>query len=157
MEEIFDKTKELNNKIMEDEQEICNLNEELSNLTHICPHEIVFKYNDNHPHKMVIDGNYFCPACGKIIMCTNSDELANTDFKNSRVIPLTNISLRGTKETLSLIRNEVYDNLDLYYDRHVRLDYLIKKMEDTLKDQVYDYYQDIPFIKVLKRKWPKCK
>ena len=85
----------------------------------ICPHEIVFKYTDDHPRKTATDGSYFCPACGKTIRCYHKEQLSETPFNNSRIIPLTDLSLFGTSEVHHIIRNEVYNNMELYYNKDI--------------------------------------
>lgn len=137
--EIFEETGRIGNEIGKYRRKIETLNKEYLELTELCPHEIVFKYMDNHPRKMMIDGTYFCPACGKIITCTNKDQINESPFKDSRVIPLINLSLLGTPGVHYMIRNEVYDNFDVYYDPNVSTLDLANKMEDVLKDYQYEY------------------
>lgn len=147
MEEIFIKTKELENELLIEQTRLEKINEKLSKLMETCPHELVFKYNDNHPRKRVIDGHYFCPACGKIIICFNSNQLNETDFKNSRVISLMDISIQGTKRTLNIIKKEVSKNLNLYYHSNVDDSVLALLMKHKLEKEEYDYYSSKEFIK----------
>ena len=136
---IFEETGKIGNEIGRLREKIENLNMKYLAMTELCPHEIVFKYNDNHPRKKVFDGTYFCPACGKIIKCFGIDMIYDTQFKDSRIIPLTNLSLLGTPENHHIIRNEVYDNIDLYYDPVISIQELSSKMENLLKDMQYEY------------------
>ena len=101
----------------------------------LCPHEIVFKYNDNFPRKMIIDGTYYCPACSKTIKCIDKNQIINTSFNNSKVIPLLNLSLIGNEDTYDTIKNEVYSNLDFYYSSDTTIDEMSLKMEEVLKDK----------------------
>ena len=130
--EIFEKTGKIGNEIGKLREKIENLNMKYLEMTELCSHEIVFKYNDNYARKAMIDGNYFCPACGKIIKCFGMDKIYDTQFKDSRIIPLTNLSLLGTPENHHIIRNEVYDNMDVYYDPIIPIEELSSKMEEKL-------------------------
>ena len=140
---IFEESGRLGNEIKIEKQKIEKLNEQCLELMDICPHEIVFKYINNHPRKAVLDGNYFCPACGKSIFFLDKEKLLESDFKKSRVIPLINLSLIGSKEVYSAIRREVYDNLDLYYSKDIDTEILSEKMEELLQDKQYNYKDGI--------------
>ncbi len=139
MRKIFEETERLEKELIEEQKKLEQLDKKLLELTNICPHEVVFCYSDNHPRKMNIYGKYFCPACGKIVICTSYNQVRKTDFKNSRIISL-KLLLRGTEKTLTLLRNEVYNNLDLYYNPNINEDFLSGKMEDVLKSEEYNYY-----------------
>ena len=133
--EIFDESKKLNEEIEKLKKQIENINLQYHAMMEFCPHEIVFKYNDNYPRKMIIDGNYFCPACGKIITLSKQSNISSTQFKNSRVIPLVNLSLFGTPEVHNTIRQEVYSNVDYYYDKNRNVEEMSSKMESILQEQ----------------------
>ena len=134
---IFEETGKIGNEIHKLRGKIEDLNIKYLAITELCSHEIVFKYNDNHSRK--IDGNYFCPACGKTIKCFGKDQIYDTQFKDSRIIPLSNLSLLGTPENHRIIRNEVYDNMGIYYDPIIPIQELSSKMENLLKDMQYEY------------------
>ncbi len=140
---IFDETSRIGSEAAIERRKLEHLNKEWLRLISICPHEIVFKYMDNHPYKALIDGSYFCPACGKILDHLTVKQFNESDFHNSRVIPLTDLSLLGTKEVFQSIRKEVFDNMELYYNPENSIEELSLKMEDVLRDQQYDYYQDV--------------
>ena len=105
----------------------------------LCPHELVFKFSDNHPRKALNDASYFCPSCGKAIVFIQEKQLKETEFKTSKIISLTNLSLIGTNDVFSAIRNEVYNNIDLYYNSNVLKEELINKMESLLEDKQSKY------------------
>ena len=105
----------------------------------LCNHELVFNYHDNILRKAVIDGSYYCPACGKVIEFINQDQINNTVFKNSRIIPLNNISLIGTKDVHDAIRNEVYSNIKYYYNFNITDEDLSNKMEELLAEYQCSY------------------
>lgn len=148
---IFEETGKIGNEIGRLREKIENLNTKYLEMTELCPHEIVFKYNDNHSRKMMIDGTYFCPACGKAIKCFGIDQIYDTQFKDSRIIPLTKLSLLGTPEVYRIMRNEVYDNMDTYYDSIVSVQELSSKMEDILKDKQYEYENPKKVLKKTRR------
>ena len=50
--EAFHKTGRLAEKIKENGRQLQRLKSELEEVMDKCPHEIVFKYIDNHPRKM---------------------------------------------------------------------------------------------------------
>ena len=131
---IFEETGKIGNEIGRLREKIEDLNIKYLEMTELCPHEIVFKYNDNHPRKMMIDGTYFCPACGKSIRCFGIDQIYDTPFKDSRIIFLSNLSLLGTPEVHRIMRNEVYQNMELYYNHELDIEELSSRMEEILKD-----------------------
>ncbi len=136
---IFEETGKIGNEIGRLREKIEDLNTKYLEMTELCPHEIVFKYNDNHPRKMMIDGTYFCPACGKTIRCFGINQIYDTPFKDSRIILLSNLSLLGTPEVHQIMRNEVYDNMDVYYDSIIPIQELSSKMENILTDKQCEY------------------
>ena len=148
---IFEETGKIGNEIDRLREKIEDLNIKYLEMTELCPHEIVFKYNDNHPRKMMIDGTYFCPACGKTIRCFGIDQIYDTPFKDSRIILLSNLSLLGTPEVHRIIRNEVNDNMDTYYDSIVSAQELSSKMENILKDKQYEYENPEKVLKKTRR------
>ena len=148
---IFEETGKIGNEIGRLREKIEDLNTKYLEMTELCLHEIVFKYNDNHPRKMMIDGTYFCPACGKAIRCFGMNQIYDTPFKDSRIIPLTNLSLLGTPEVHRMMRNEVYDNMDTYYDPIVSIQELSLKMEDVLKENQYEYESPAKVFKKTRR------
>ena len=148
---IFEETGKIGIEIGRLREKIEDLNIKYLEMTELCPHEIVFKYNDNHLRKMMIDGTYFCPACGKTIRCFGIDQIYDTPFKDSRIILLSNLSLLGTPEVHRIMRNEVYDNMDTYYDSIVSAQELSSKMENILKDKQYEYENPEKVLKKTRR------
>lgn len=150
--EIFEETGKLGNEIKKIHKKLDNINLNIINLMKICNHDIVFKFRDNHPRKMLIEGRYFCPACGKSEKTSYYTNIKDTSFCNSRVIPLDNISLLGTPDDLQKIRIEVYNNFDFYYNKEIDTSALSKKMESEMKDNEYDYNKEKKLIKDIKRR-----
>ena len=136
---IFEEAKKLDNEINNLKKQLEKNNNKYLEMMELCPHEIVFKYNDNYPKKLIIDGSYFCPACGKTVKCIQEDEIQNTVFKDSRIIPLPNLSLFGTINLYHTIRSEVYQNLNLYYHSDLSNEELSSRMEELLKSQEMKY------------------
>jgi len=134
--QIINQRKQLENEKIKLEQKIKSMNEELNILSQECKHDIVFKYNDKQPRKIVIDGYYYCPACGKVEEFIFKNQYLSSCFKNSKIISLTDLSLVGDKDTLMKIRDEVLDNLDYYYKNNNLYD-LRNTMEGKLKDYQY--------------------
>ncbi len=139
---VFEETAKIGNEVKKMKEYYNKLSNRAKKLKDECSHEIVFKYNDNHPRKMYIDGNYFCPACGKTITCINFEDIRKSFFKNSRIIPLLDLSLIATKETYSAIRKEVYENMDYYYNTDNDIEDLSIRMEIVLQDLEYDYHKE---------------
>ncbi len=137
--EVFERTGKLGFQIEELQKKLEQINLNCLELMKICQHEIVFKYNDNYPRKVYADGSYFCPARGKTIKCFCKSQLEETVFDNSRIIPLTNLSLFGTSDVYYTIRNEVYNNYDLYYNHDIPVSELSKKMEEILEEKQNKY------------------
>lgn len=131
---VFEKTEEIEEKINNLKQQIQELNNQKKEIREICSHDIVFKYNDNQPRKMIVDGNYYCPACETSIECFQNNQIKNTPFRNSRIINLSSLSILGTKEVHHKIRNEVYQNIDLYYHSDYNVEELTDKMIEILED-----------------------
>ncbi len=146
--EVFIETGKIGNEISTLHKRIDVLNARCVQIMEICPHDIVFKYKNNHPRKMPYDGDYFCCACGSTIRCYHTGDIRNTAFKDSRVIPLTNLSLFGSHELYRTIRNHVFDNFDKYYNKSTPINELEEDMEEVLKP-LEDSYENP--VKVLKR------
>ena len=146
--EIFAETGKLGNEIDRLGGKLQQVYKECLEMMELCPHEIVFKYNDNHPRKMMIDGIYYCPSCGKVIRCIKKDEIKDTPFKDSQIIPLIDLSLLGTPEFHRIMRNEVYENMDIYYNSTVSTQKLSTKMEELLKDKQYKYESPLKVFKM---------
>ncbi len=136
---VFEETGKLGNEIHRLGKQLEKVNKQCFEMMELCPHEIVFKYTDNHPRMLLIDGTYFCPACGKTIKCIHPEQIKDSSFKDSRVIPLTNLSLFGTSEVHHTIRNEVYQNMELYYNPEIDIEKLSNRMEELLKDKEQRY------------------
>ena len=137
--EVFKRVNRLSDEILEEHKKLSKLNLKCLEIMNLCSHEIVFKYVDNQPRKMIIDGSCFCPACGKTITCIKKDDIKTSAFRNSRIISLTHLSLIGTKEVYSIIRNEVYDNMDIYYNKKINENELSNKMEEVLVNRQQKY------------------
>lgn len=136
---VFEETGRLGNEIHRLGKQLEKVNMQCLEMMEMCSHEIVFKYTDNHPRMLMLDGTYFCPACGKSIKCIRQEQLQESSFKDSRIIPLTNLSLFGTSDVHHTIRNEVYENMDLYYNSETDINELSSRMEELLKDKEQRY------------------
>lgn len=136
---VFEKKDELGRKITILKEQLAMVNKKCLEVMEKCPHEIVFMYNDNYPKMLMTDGSYFCPACGKTIKCKHKEQIKDSSFRKSRIIPLSNLSLFGTSEVCDIIRNEVYQNMELYYNSDSIIDELSSKMEELLKDKEQRY------------------
>ena len=147
---VFEETGKLGYEIKKLGNLLEKVNKKCFEMMELCPHEIVFKYNDNHSRLFMIDGTYFCPACGKLIKCYIKEHLNETAFKDSRIIPLNNLSLIGTSDVHHTIRNEVYENMDLYYDCNVSTIELSSKMEQKLIDKQCLYESPVKIKKIRK-------
>ena len=148
---VFEETARLGNEIINERQKLERLNLERLEMMNKCTHELVFKYFDNRSKRSTIDGNYFCPACGKIIVCNESEQILDSDFKESRIIPLMDISMVGTKEEFSLIRSEVYYNMDYYYNPSLDWKEIASKMESIIAEQQHEI-KSMGLLRKLKRK-----
>ena len=150
---IWNETTILENEISNIREKIKVLNKKYLEVRELCPHEIVFKYTDNHPRKRLIEGTYYCPACGKLWKNFETDQIDSLPLKDSKVISLENISLLGTKENLDRIRTEVMNNQIIYYDSNISSQELALRMEEVLKDYQYDYMSpEKTFVKIKKDK-----
>lgn len=147
---VFKKINDLKNEIAMAKELLVNLNSKYADIMEECPHEIVFKYIDNFPRKMPIYGSYFCPCCGKNIKCFDKEQIIETVFSNSRVIPLNNLSLLGSPEIYDIIREEVYNNIDFYYDYVIPTEELSLKMEELLIDKQIKYEADEKTLRKIK-------
>ncbi len=137
--EIFNRIDVIESEISEAQETIQRLNINRARVMDLCSHDIVFKYKDNYPKKAVFDGSYYCPACGKTLKCIDKKQLWGSEFSESRIIPLTNLSLFGSKKVHRAIREEVSSNMDYYYDYVIPEEELSTKMEKVLKDKEIRY------------------
>lgn len=136
--EVFKKSIEIENEKIELKERLKRINRDYLELVSDCSHEIAFKFHDNRPRMMIIDGNYYCPACGKIEEYIFKNQYLSGSFKNSKIIDLKNIYLIKDEETLKKIREEVINNRDFYYNSK-DINELRIQMEDALRpyQQVY--------------------
>lgn len=139
LKQYFDETTKAENELIETRQKLEQQITAYHDMRGICTHNIIFKYKDNYPREEKPDINHYCPACRLVITCKDPKQIAQTKFRASRVIPLLNLSLRNGRNVHDAIRNEVYDNLDFYYNPEVPVEELSKKMEDAVADQHFDY------------------
>ena len=142
--QIFEQRKEMEKEKEKLNKKIESINLKIIELTRICTHELVFKYNDNHPRKKIIYGHIYCPACGKNIEIFSKNQ--NQEFDNSKIIDLTNISLINDIETLKKIKEEVLNNYDFYYKCKDNNE-LRSKMENVLEKYKYDYNKRLKIFK----------
>ena len=142
---VFEETGKLGNEIGRLHKQLDNVNMKILELMEECPHEIVFKYTDNHPRKEIIDGSYYCPACGKYAhFIVAGQELP---FKTSIIIPLTNLSLVASSDLYRTIRNEVYMNMDFYYNSETPIEELTSRMESLLEDKQTKYESPVKTLR----------
>ena len=132
--EVFKEREKIDSKKLELLEEMKVLNQRQNRLFENCQHEIIFQYHDDFPKKMENRKTYFCPACGLI-----HDSIDVSAFQNSRIIPLSNLSLVGTIEVLQVLRNEVFQNFDFYYNSGIRTELLSQKMEEILSPYQMGY------------------
>ena len=145
--DIFNKSSKIEEKRRELEGQLNQLETDQIILGELCPHEIVFKYTDNFPRMLNIDGTYYCPACGKSIRVLHKKDFMDSPFKKSRIIPLTNLSLMGTNEVYTTIKQEVVSNIQDYYDPEMPVEELEYRMEMVLEDKQIKYKGDGKVLK----------
>lgn len=146
--EVFNKTNELSIKIKKKRDELDELVEDIRGVQDSCDHEVVFKLNNDTPRMLIIDGYYYCPACGKSYEVIDHEDLQYTQFAKSKVVDLTELSLLPNDTVYSEIRNEVYENYDFYYGANTSIEDMKTKMLETMRPR------DLPFQKqkdILKR------
>ena len=93
--QYYEETTKQENELIETRKRLEEQTTAYNELRGICTHSIIFKFKDNYPTDRPIDGNYFCPACRLVIECASKEQLKNTKYRESRVIPLLNLSLRN--------------------------------------------------------------
>lgn len=152
--EVFETTGGYGREIARLHQRLNAINTKCFAMMGRCQHEIVFNYNDNYPKMLITDGYYYCPACGQTLHPYSKELLAESSFKDSRVIPLPNLSLFGTSDVRKAIRIEVYDNMEFYYDSNIPTIELTARMESVLKSKEKRYERP---ERVLQRKTRKSK
>ena len=81
---VFEETGKLGSEIHRLGKQLERVNKQCLEMMELCHHEIVFKYAYNHPRMLMIDGTYFCPACGKTVKCIQKEQLKESSFKDSR-------------------------------------------------------------------------
>jgi len=131
---VFHLTDKLGNEIIRLQNKLKKVNKRCFEIMEICPHEIVFKYTNNYQKK------FFCPACCKSI---NQEQLQESSFNDSRIIPLTNLSLNDYNIINYMIRNEVYQNMELYYSLIIPPEKLANKMEEALENKQKIYVKTL--------------
>lgn len=137
--QYYEETTKQENELIETRKRLEEQITAYHDLRGICTHSIIFKFKDNYPTDRPVDGNYFCPACRLVIECASKEQLKNTKYRESRVIPLLNLSLRNGRVVHDAIREEVFQNLDLYYNPEASIEELSAKMEDAIAEHHFDY------------------
>lgn len=137
IDEIYEKKSELGNEKRNLANKYKELRQKFLELSKECNHDVVVKYRNNHPRKMLLDGHYYCPACEKVFTFESYKEFENSEIKNSDVVDLTELSLVGDDETLRVIDSEVILNYN--YGMPNNMGELSKKISMTLKDYERDY------------------
>lgn len=150
LKKYFDETSRIENELSQTRKQYERLIDTYHEVRKLCTHDIVFKYLDNRPRMATIDGNYFCPACNLVIQYAEKRQIETSKYKNARVIPLLNLSLSDGKDLHNAIRQEVYENLDLYYDKEVSVEELSSKMEGVLASHHHDYINPSKVLKKIK-------
>lgn len=146
--EVFKKTSDLSIDIRKKREELNELVEKIGDIQENCDHSLSFKLNNDTPRMLVIDGFYYCPACGKSYEVIDHEDLQYTQFAKSKVVDLTELSLLPNDTVYSEIRNEVYENYDFYYGANTSIEDMKTKMVETMRPR------DLPFQKqkdILKR------
>ena len=82
-----------------------------------CGHEIVLKFHDHKPHKMLYY-DCVCPACKKLEMISQTNSIEKTDFKNSKILDLTHLQEEIVRYKYgSVIQDWIIDNYDICYGK----------------------------------------
>ena len=150
--DIFAQSEQLQEKKWELEKLKRAIKQQQAEMEYACPHEIVFKFNNNRPRKKPIDGYYYCPACGKKLLFYTAEAFQYSVFKESQVIPL-NLSLNNDEETLNAISWEVSKNADLYYSSILTTEEMSARMEAKIADEEYDYNKPLEYRKKYSRRF----
>lgn len=111
------------------------ISEYMQDIMRECPHNVVVKIRNNHPRMIHVDGTYYCPACDMMLFNLPSyKKLADTPFKDSKVLNLAELSLLCDKDTLDTIKTEIVTNYDEYLN-----DQNSDNLKELLKSMEYDY------------------
>ena len=135
----YDEMDAIENQMFETRKKLEELIDLYSDTRKKCTHDIIFKFKDNYPRKQPIDGCYYCPSCRLVIECAAKGQIEQTKFKNARMIPLLILSLRNGSNVHNAIRQEVYSNLDYYYNPNSEIEEMSEKMEGVLLEHHFDY------------------
>ena len=136
---IFRRRQELENQKEELNHAYREVKAEEQELMNECSHDIVFQFHDNAPRKMLLEGTFYCPVCGFIQQISTKEEFKKSNIQDSRIIPLTNLSLVGNPETLEKIREEVWNKIEYYYNPNIS----IQELSNTMMNQLQEYQVDL--------------
>lgn len=136
-EDVFSKRWELESEKEQLKQKMKKLDYQHKELIELCSHEIVVEFKDNHPRKMRIRNNYFCPACGMLITSDMKNQIEYSLINNSRIIDLTELSLKPNYEILSSIERFIF--VYLYSSTSINIDTLERLLKEELRQYDYDY------------------
>lgn len=104
-----------------------------------CPHQLVFKFNDNARHKVGPIDICFCPICLKIENVYAYHLIDKTSFKNSKIVE---ISVQELSGVLDIIEKEVCSNLNYYYDSSIAKEELALSMnKKTNPNKIKNHYR----------------
>ena len=130
----FEESGRLGNEVTKLRRELEHVNMNILKIMDECPHEIVFKYHDPTPRMLAFDSRCFCPACGKTLNFLSINDIEKTEFRNARVIPLLHLAPSLRSESYRAIREEVYTNMDLYYDPNSDIEELSTRVDNILRN-----------------------
>ena len=153
--EVFKKTSDLSIDIRKKREELNELVEKIGDIQDKCDHSLSFKLNNDTPRMLVIDGFYYCPACGKKEEIIDREDLRYSCFKDSKVVDLTELSLLPNDTVLGEIRHEVYNNLDFYYGADTPDEELKTMMVETMRPRNMPFEKQKDILRRIREKKEK--
>lgn len=127
----------LNNKLKKNEDDLLSLKK-------TCPHDLVLVFDDHMPHKVGTIYRCLCPVCGKKKNIYSSRDFKKCEFKDSKFINLTSLSMDNFNETYDLILSYIFGHHHYCFDEnHSEIE-----IEKSIKQYLN---QEKKHIKVLKK------
>ncbi|MBQ8892399.1 MAG: hypothetical protein IJ068_06030 [Bacilli bacterium] len=136
--EIFEIKNQLKTLEKHLNDELIELKQRRLNLQNMCNHSLVLKFTDKKPHKVGPIYTCACPICDKTIKLYGDKKIEESEFKNSRLIDLTNFNIGGSLKYDSIV-NFIMENYDDFYKSDLNINLLSDSIHKFIEEKEYIY------------------
>lgn len=125
----------LNKKLKKNKEDLLSLQKE-------CSHDLVLVFDDHKPHKIGVIYRCFCPVCGKSKNIYGIREFDKSEFKDSKIMNLTSLSIddfnNKFSESYEHILNYIFSHYNYYYNENHSEDEMSRTLLSFIKQKNTD-------------------